>query len=54
MNKCSDWSEYVLLYTPSVYTDPKSLVTGGDDDFVFPVASKPTAWNHEVCVIDSS
>ena len=49
VDKCSDWSEYVTVYSPSVYKEPKLLLVGGDDDFVFPVASKPTAWNHEVC-----
>lgn len=43
----SEWSEYLLVYLPSIYKEPNMLM--GEDEFTFSVTSKPpTAWNHEV------
>ena len=43
----SEWSEYLSVYLPSVYKEPK-LLMGDEDDFIFSPSNPPTAWNHEV------
>jgi len=47
IKQSSEWSEYLLVYIPSIYKEPNILM--GEDEFTFSVTSKPpTAWNHEV------
>ena len=43
----SEWSEYLSLYLPSVYKEPRMLMVS-EDDFIFSPSKPPTAWNHEV------
>ena len=50
ISQSCDWSECLLVYLPSIYNEPNILMS--EDEFYFSTSKPPTAWNHEVSILN--